>query len=46
MVGIINVCSENDPFNNPHDDIKMSPLAISEVVDHYHDHELPLAIPL
>ena len=31
-VGIINVCSKNDPFNDPHDVIIMSQMAVSGLV--------------
>ena len=43
-VGVINICSKNDPFHKTHDIILASRMAFSEMVDPDHDHEWPLAI--
>ena len=39
---MINVWTQNYPFNDPHDVILTSQTAISEMVDHDHNHEWPM----
>ena len=39
-VGVINVWTQNDPYNDPHDVILTSQMAVSKLVDH--DNEWPM----
>ena len=47
-VGVINVCSKNDLYYDPHDVIITSQMAVSELVDNDkdNDNKLPLDVPL